>query len=387
MKALVFILALFSTGLLSTASGQTTSLPKSADTPGSTASPSQPGVWMFAYFRQRYDSRVEIDAQGHPYNVPLAEPMRVEQLHLALSHDGRHWHPLNGNRPVWEHQLRDPFLQRGPDGWWRLVATGRGSPASANGTASRGPLFLFAVSRDLLTWEGVRSLPLMQGVHDETGRPARNVWAPEWFFDEKTQDYVLLWASSFEDTGWKRSQIWFARTKDWQTFTPAKVLFAPAYSAIDPTLLEHDGTYFLFHKEEEFSGTTGERRAIRVATSDRLEGSYQVQEGPLNCGQIAPTITEGPSVIPDPLRPGGWLLLYDYCMTDRYGTSFSPDLVHWSVEEAVSFPPAARHGSFAHLTAAEAARLLAAYPAEDNKGTNTVDENTNTPSIQATHTP
>lgn len=86
-----------------------------------------PGAWLFSYFRQRYDSRVEIDAQGHPYNVPLADPMRAEQLHLALSTDGRHWNTLNGGRPVWDHRLRDPFFQRGSDGLWRLVATGRGS--------------------------------------------------------------------------------------------------------------------------------------------------------------------------------------------------------------------------------------------------------------------
>lgn len=322
-----------------------------------------PDVWLFTYFRQRYDSRVEIDAEGHVHNVPLPDPMRVEQLHFALSTDGRHWNPLNGGQPVWNQRLRDPFLQRGPDGTWRLVATGRASPrTAAAGTPAAGPVCLYAESRDLRTWQAVRSLPLMQGVRDETGRPARNVWAPEWFFDAKTQEYVLLWSSSFEDAGWKQSRLWYARTRDWQTFSPAQVLLAPGYSAIDGTLVERDGTYFLFHKEEEFAAATGERRAIRVATSPRLEGPYRVEAGPLNRGQLTPTITEGPCVMPDPLHPGGSLLLYDYCMTNRFGLSSSPDLLHWSVEEAVSFPPDARHGSVARLSAAEAAQLQAAFP-------------------------
>ena len=325
--------------------------------------PSEQDTWLFSYFRQRYDSRVEIDAQGHPYNVPLPDPMRVEQLHLALSTDGRHWTPLNGGLPVWGQRLRDPFLQRGPDGVWRLLASGRGSPrTTAAGDHDAGPVCLCATSRDLFTWEEVRSLPLMQGVRDETDRPARNIWAPTWFFDARTQEYVLLWSSSFEDAGWKKSRLWCARTRDWQSFTPAQELLAPGYSAIDGTLLEQKGTYFLFHKEEEFAAATGERRAIRVATSNHLQGPYQVQEGPLNRGQLTPTITEGPSVMADPLRPGGFLLLYDYCMTNRFGLSSSPDLLNWRVEEAVSFPPDARHGSVARLSVMEAARLRAAFP-------------------------
>lgn len=309
--------------------------------------------WLLAYFRQRYDSRVEIDAEGKTHNVPLPNPMREERLHLALSTDGRHWTPLNDNRPVWDHWLRDPFLQRGDDGRWHLLATGgAGRPRSTE----RGPTCLHAVSRDLITWESVESLTPMAGVRDADGRAARNIWAPEWFLDRATGEVVLLWSSSFEDAGWKKSRLWYARTRDWKTFTPAKLLFEPPYSVIDGTLVKHGGTYFLFHKEEEFGASTGERRAIRLATAERLEGPYRIFGGPLNKGQIVPTITEGPSVMPDPQKPG-WLLLYDYCMSNRYGLSASQDLFHWSIEEDVSFPADARHGSVVALTPAEAERL------------------------------
>jgi hypothetical protein len=290
--------------------------------------------------------------------------MREERLHFALSTDGRHWQPLNGNRPVWEQRLRDPFLQRGSDGLWHLLATGGQRRSGTNGT-DLGPACLSATSRDLLKWENVRSLRLMQGVRDEAGRMARNIWAPEQFLDRTTGDVVLLWSSSFEDAGWKRSQLWFARTRDGQTFTPAKMLFGPSYSVIDGTLLEHGGIYYLFHKEEEFGVKTGERRAIRLATADRLEGPYRTHEGPLNQGQIAPVITEGPSVMPDPQKPG-WLLLYDYCMSNGFGISSAPDLIHWSVVEAVSFPPDARHGSVVRLTSAEAAALRSNFPEKKN---------------------
>ncbi|GAA5482343.1 glycoside hydrolase family 43 protein [Haloferula sargassicola] len=315
------------------------------------------GACVLAYFRQRYPTRVEIDAKGKIHDIPLAEPMAVEKLHFAVSDDGRHWTPLHGNEPVWDQRLRDPFIRKAPDGLWHLMATGR---AAGDPRRGQGPVCLHAVSRDLVSWDLVESLPLMKGVKDASGRPARNIWAPEWFYDERSGDYLLLWSSSFEDAGWKDSRLWCSRTRDWETFSPARVLFDPDYSAIDGSLLEHAGKYYLYHKEEEFGERTGERRAIRLATADRPEGPYAVHEGPLNDGQIVPTITEGCSIMADPTQPG-WLLLYDYCMTNRFGASFSRNLVDWSVIEDVGFPPDARHGSVFHVDGDQLAKLRSAF--------------------------
>ncbi|RYD66453.1 MAG: 1,4-beta-xylanase [Verrucomicrobiaceae bacterium] len=316
------------------------------------------GVWGLAYFRQRYPTRVEIDADGKIRDVPLPDPMSVEQLHLALSTDGRNWTPLKGNEPVWAQQLRDPFIQRAPDGVWHLMGTGRAEGDARN---RQRPVCLHATSRDLITWDTVESLPLMEGVTWSDGRKAQSIWAPEWFFDEKAGEFFVFWSSSFEDAGWKDSRLWFSRTKDWKTFTTAKVLFDPDYSVIDGTLRKEDGTYYLFHKEEEFGERTGERRAIRLATSKNIEGPYEILQGPLNNGQIVPTITEGCSIMPDP-QGSGWLLLYDYCMTNRFGASSSPDLKNWKVLDDVKFPPDARHGSAFLLKTEEAERLKKQFP-------------------------
>ena len=315
-------------------------------------------VWMLTYFRQRYPTRIVIDAKGNTVEVPLPDPMLIAKLHIALSADGRHWTPLNDNKPVWEQRIRDPYVRRGPDGLWRILSTGGGS---GNDRAKVGPSCLYVTSKDLVHWQVEGSLPLMKEVRNDSGALAGNIWAPEWFYNEKTREYILLWSSSFKDAGWKESRLWYCKTRDWKTFTPAKVLFASPYSAIDGTLLEYKGTYYLFHKEEEFGVKTGERRAIRVATSKNPEGPYGIVEGYLNKGQIVPVITEGPTVMKDPLKPG-WLLLYDYCMTNRFGASYSPDLIHWTVEEDVSFPPEARHGCVSLLTPEEASTLMKAYP-------------------------
>lgn len=291
---------------------------------------------------------MEVSDAGETHVVTLTDaPMAIEALHLAWSRDGRHWTALNDNHPilpgVW---MRDPFVQRGPDGWFHLLATGGSSPRDC----------LYVRSHDLVTWDAPRSLPLMASVAE-----ANNIWAPEWFFDEKNGDYFLFWSSSFENAGWKKSRLWYCRTTDFQTFTAPQILFTPPYSVIDGTLLLQNGTYYLFHKEEEFGALRGERRAIRLATAPHLEGPYTLHDGPLNKGQIVPTITEGPSILPDP-HGNGWLLLYDFCMSNDYGVSFSPNLLHWREEPAVSFPANARHGSVFALTESEFACLQQAFP-------------------------
>ena len=320
-------------------------------------------VWMLTYFRQRYPTRIEIDAKGNTVEVPLPDPMQEEKLHIALSTDGRHWTPLNDNKPLWKQQMRDPYVRRGPDGLWRLLATGGGR---RNDREKVGPSCLYATSKDLIHWQVEGSLPLMKDARDESGALARNIWAPEWFYEDKTGEYTLVWSSSYKDAGWKESRLWYCKTRDWKTFTPAEVLFAPPYSVIDGTLLERNGTYYLYHKEEEFGAKTGERRAIRVATSKNLEGPYSIIEGPMNNGQIVPVITEGPTVMKDPQKPG-WLLLYDYCMTNRFGASYSPDLIRWSVVEDVNFPSEARHGTVSRITTEEAKALLKTYPSKESK--------------------
>lgn len=321
-------------------------------------------TYMLTYFRQRYPTRIEIDAAtGKTIEVPLPNPMLIAKLHIALSTDGRHWTPINDNNPIWEQNIRDPFIHRGADGIWRLVATGGGRAAPDR--RQFGPSCLYATSKDLIHWQLDSYLPLMKDVKDENGAMVRNIWAPEFFYDEATKEYTLFWSSTFEDAGWKKSRLWYCKTTDWKTFTPAKVLFAPGYSVIDGTMIKHNGTYYLVHKEEEFSPATGERRGIRVATSKNLEGPYTVYDGPLNKGQIAPTITEGPSVMADPIKPKGWLLYYDFPMADHYGISSSPDLFHWTIEQDISIPPDARHGSLSKITAEEAKALRDAYPSRN----------------------
>ncbi|MBW3622718.1 MAG: glycoside hydrolase family 43 protein [Armatimonadetes bacterium] len=303
--------------------------------------PSQATAWMLAYFRQIYRDRVEITPEGVKI-VPLTdEKLCVEALHLAYSRDGRRWTALNGNRPVRpetkEWRVRDPVLARGPDGRFHLVATG--------GESRRG--MLYSTSPDLIDWEPPRTLPVM-----DSDPEARNVWAPEWVWDEAQGNYFLFWSSSHGRHGWDDSRIWCARTPDFRTFTPPRLLFDPGFTVIDASLVRHEGTWFMFFKDERFGCVHGEHRFIKVATAPQLDGPYEIQGGP-----VTPSITEGPAVF-RPDESGPWFLLYDHCMDNHYGLSVSEDLLRWEESGEAEFPPNARHGSVFPVAEGELDALL-----------------------------
>lgn len=306
------------------------------------------GAWIFAYFRQLYDGKLDVGPQGL-YTIPLTdEKLSKETLHLAWSRDGRHWTPLNDNRPTVPFNgrtwwLRDPFVGRGPDGAFHLTATGGDSPRD----------LFYARSPDLIHWEEPISLPVMASVPQ-----ARNVWAPEWVWDAGRAHYLLVWSSSFGEHGWDDSRLWCAHTTDWKTLSAPQVLFDPGYTVIDGTFIQKDATWFLIVKDERFGIPHGEHRFLQVATAPDLMGPYTVQTGPIHDGTA-----EGPAVLDTGKAdgPSRWLLLYDRCHANAYAAAESEDLLHWRTVEDVSFPHGARHGSVVRVTEDELAALRQAF--------------------------
>ena len=297
--------------------------------------------YLFAYFRQVYDGVVDVTAEGtvvvHPTRV---ETVRAESLHWAWSRNALDWTPLQGNESVlpglW---LRDPFVQRGPDGMFHLVATGGGNRYSLR----------YARSRDLLEWDEVRSLPVMAAVPGTA-----SVWAPEWVWDEVEGNFFVYWSSSHGEHGWDDSRIWCARTSDFQSFTAPRVLLDAGYTTIDATIVEQAGVWYMFVKDERFGFAHGEHRFVQVATAPTLDGPYTVVTGAITSER-----TEGPAVLR--LEDGRWLLCYDDCHENAYRASVSKDLLHWEPIES-SFPADARHGSVLWVSEAELAALVARFP-------------------------
>src|SRR4029079_5203562 len=132
--------------------------------------------------------------------------------------------------------LRDPSLLRGPDGTFHLVWT----------TGWRNDQgFGYAQSKDLLHWSEQRFVPVM--AHEPT---AVNVWAPELFYDEPSQRFIILWASTipgrFADGGEphdNNQRMYYTTTRDFATFAPTKLYFDPDFSVIDCTIVLTDRGY------------------------------------------------------------------------------------------------------------------------------------------------
>src|SRR6266567_5666896 len=86
---------------------------------------------------------------------------------FALSKDGRHWTPLNGNRPWLKPGepgmlMRDPWLGQGPDGVWHMLWTWGWAVKDTGGKLKIG----YASSKDLIHWSPQRALAVMENEPD-----------------------------------------------------------------------------------------------------------------------------------------------------------------------------------------------------------------------------
>ena len=103
-------------------------------------------------------------------------------LKLARSDDGFVFSPLGGGRGFLTPEvgkdklMRDPHITRGPDGTYHMVWT----------SSWTDPVIGHATSKDLVNWSGQQSIAPM--THEPT---ARNVWAPETFYDEASETTIV----------------------------------------------------------------------------------------------------------------------------------------------------------------------------------------------------
>jgi hypothetical protein len=172
-------------------------------------------------------------------NVYLFAFFRDEKagLHLAVSDDCLHWTALNADKvflppKVGGKLMRDPTLQRGPDGTFHLVWTDSWTGQSIG----------YANSKDLIHWSDEQELPLM------AAEPTTKMtWAPEIRYDREQSEWVLYWSSTVGTTAGQRTYA--CTTKDFKTFTPAKLFFDPGFGEIDGSILADDnGKFLLFYK-------------------------------------------------------------------------------------------------------------------------------------------
>lgn len=288
-----------------------------------------PGGYVFAYFKGNGDG-----------------------LHLAYSDDALTWRALRGDRVIFtptvgaEKLLRDPSIVRAPDGRYHMVWT--------TGWNERG--FGYASSRDLVRWTDERYVPAM--AHEPA---ARNTWAPELFHDASTGQYLVFWATTipgrFPATdsgggggGRYNHRMYYVTTRDFRTFSPARLLYEHGFSVIDAQVLRDGARYVMLLKDET---ERPPQKNIRLAFADRAEGPWSPPTPPITGDYWA----EGPAA----LRVNGrWHVYLDRYRERRYGLLVSDDLRRWTdATSRLSVPAGIRHGTALPIPAADARRLLA----------------------------
>ncbi len=274
-------------------------------------------------------------------------------LFLAHSTDGYNWKPLNNdkswltNKDAGTGMMRDPFLAQGPDGTFHLVWT------VGWNAAKEGPRMGYARSKDLLTWTSQKTIPVLQSEPN-----ARNVWAPELFYDDAKQQWVIFWSTtipgkfaSTDKTGDDKynHRFYYVTTKDFETFSDTTLLYDPGFNCIDATMLKVDKKIYLFFKDER---KTPLRKCLVYATADSPEGPFSAASEPFTGDWV-----EGPSAI----KIGGEYLVYfdHYASPHYYGAFRSKDLAKWEdCSKQMTFPKDHRHGSVLRISRELAAKLL-----------------------------
>lgn len=256
-------------------------------------------------------------------------------LHLAYSTDGLNWKALNDDKSflkpnVGGKLMRDPCICTGPDGIFHLVWT------SSWGERGIG----IAHSKDLIKWSEQKFLPVME--HEPQ---AKNCWAPEIFYDDKTAEFIIFWATTipgrFPDTdntgdgNWNH-RIYCTTTKDFQTYSKTRLFYDDGFNIIDATMVKDGDQYLLIVKDETKKPLA--KKNLRLATGKSAAGPFGHAGKPISMDWV-----EGPTA----LKIGNSCIVYfDEYTRHKYGAISSDDLQKWdTISSKVSFPKGTRHGT------------------------------------------
>ncbi|MES2775992.1 MAG: glycoside hydrolase family 43 protein [Bacteroidota bacterium] len=271
----------------------------------------------------------------------------ADGLHLAYSDDGYKWSalkkdssflkPMVGNDKL----MRDPCIVKDDKGTYHMVWTLSWKEKGIG----------YASSKDLVNWSGQKDIPVME---HEAG--AKNCWAPEIFFDEKKQEFMIYWATTItgrfpatDSMGDNDHRIYYVTTKDFVNFSKAKLLYEKNFNVIDATIQKIGKQYVMFLKDETLRPV---QKNLRIATSKKLTKGYSKPTEPITGKYWA----EGPTAV----KIGDeWVVYFDKYRDHKYGAITSKDLKTWTdVSEKIKLPPGIRHGTIFTITKAELAVLL-----------------------------
>src|SRR5690625_3235480 len=348
------------------------------------------------------------DTEAYVWAFFTGEGEGAERVSLAASrgNDALAWNTLNDGEPVFTSTegtqgLRDPFIIRAPEAdRFFMIATDlkiAGLPGGFATAQTRGSLHIEVwESDDLVNWSDQRHVQVSSDY-------AGNTWAPEAFWSEELDTFVVFWASNLYDTtdpsdrtAPTYNRMMYATTDDFVTFSEPQVWIdvrrGSGLGMIDSSVALVDGTYHRFTKDEASMTIRHEVSTDLLAT---VSGSLPGREGPadewtlvkervasgLPNGEPGRTFTsgEGPSIFPanaGDVNGLEWFLFIDqpnyhggpnYYIP--YGTNDLTDGEAWQPlgsklrqnlpQNSDGGKP--RHGTVIPVTRAEYERVLEAY--------------------------
>lgn len=254
-----------------------------------------------------------------------------EGLRYLYSEDGMHWDSIPG---VWlkpmlgkQQLMRDPSMVRTPDGTYHLVWT-----TSWKGDSGFG----YATSKDLINWSEQKTIPVMA---DEP--TTVNVWAPEIFYDDETEQFMVVWAScipgrfekGIEDED-NNHRLYYITTKDFNTVSKAQVLYDPGFSSIDAVIVKRAKSDYVMVLKDN----TRPERNLKIAFAPSMTGPYTPASQPFTESYV-----EGPSVE----KIGeDYLIYFDVYKKKIYGAMRTKDFRNFTDETSnVSIPFGHKHGT------------------------------------------
>lgn len=258
-------------------------------------------------------------------------------LHLAYSHDGLTWTPLNDGKPFIppmvgkDKLMRDPCIIKGVDGMFHIVWT---TSWTENGIG-------VAHSNDLMKWSEQSFVPVM--VHEPD---VKNCWAPEVFYNDIDKEYLIFWAATipgrFPETDEQgdsnyNHRIYFVTTKDFQTYSETKLFFDPGFNVIDSTIFKQNENRYLMILKNEIRRPP--EKNLRMATAANPAGPWSKASKAITGKYWA----EGPTTLK---LDEYWYVYFDKYVDHKYGAVRSKDLQQWEdVSDTVHFPEGFRHGT------------------------------------------
>jgi len=270
-----------------------------------------------------------------------------EGLRYIYSEDGIHWDSIPGTwlKPVLGNQqvLRDPSMTRTPDGVYHLVWT----------TSWKDDLgFGYANSKDLIHWSKQKMIPVMKKEPTTV-----NVWAPEIFYDEIKDEFVVVWASciplrfkkGIEEEN-NNHRLFYTTTRDFKTISETKLLYDPGFSSIDATIVKRGKSDYVL----VFKDNTRQSRNLKVAFAKSPTGPYSKPST-----SFTQSYTEGPTVekIGD-----NYLVYFDEYRKFAYGAVVTKDFIHFNnISKEISIPQGHKHGTIFKAPASFIGNLKKTY--------------------------